>query len=223
MDVVCWYCLNKVKGGHNIHHQTCSSNIRCLASIRYNMHNQIPLFIRIKLHSTRKHHHAPFLYTCAPWFRNMMVSLRCSTIKARFSACSLYPLPSTISRLRVARLVLQPIGKRRFSSASTWLTSSFNSRLPWLLPWFTASMVEQRNSRIASSTCSSVAIGDSVSFASDSVIRTIASSWRTVMGIDDRVLASISAAWTCRRMETKWDDSFSAAAGLKRGAHRLAR
>jgi hypothetical protein len=35
-----------------------------------------------------------------------------------------------------------------------------------------------------------------------------------VMGIDDRALDSISARWTCLRMETKWDESFSAASGV---------
>jgi len=68
------------------------------------------------------------------------------------------------------------MGRRRFSSTSSRLTSSLSSRLPWLLPWFTASMVEQRNSRMASSTCSSVAMGERVSLARDSVIRTMASS-----------------------------------------------
>lgn len=74
---------------------------------------------------------------------------------------------------------------------------------------------------MASSTCASVATGDSVSLASDSVMRTMASSCRTVMGIDDRVLASSSDACTCLRICTKCDDSFSAASGLRRGAQRL--
>jgi len=52
-------------------------------------------------------------------------------------------------------------------------------------------------------------------------MRIMASSWRTVMGIDDRALASSSAAWTCLRMETKWEESFSAASGESLGAQRL--
>lgn len=52
-------------------------------------------------------------------------------------------------------------------------------------------------------------------------MRTMASSWRTVMGMDERVLASSSARWTCLRMETKCDESFSAASGERRGAQRL--
>lgn len=43
------------------------------------------------------------------------------------------------------------------------------------------------------------------------------------MGIEERALASISEAWTCRRMETKWEESFSAASVLSRGAQRLER
>ncbi|KAJ0135689.1 hypothetical protein HZ326_21298 [Fusarium oxysporum f. sp. albedinis] len=68
------------------------------------------------------------------------------------------------------------ISRRRLSSVSRRFTSLFNSRLPWLLPWLAASMVEHRNSRIASSTFASVATGERVSLARDSVIRTIASS-----------------------------------------------
>lgn len=52
-------------------------------------------------------------------------------------------------------------------------------------------------------------------------MRTMASSWRTVMGMEDRALASSSEAWTCLRMATKWDESFSAAASERRGAQRL--
>lgn len=74
---------------------------------------------------------------------------------------------------------------------------------------------------MASSTWASVAMGDKVSLARDSVMRTMASSWRTVMGIEDRELASNSVAWTCLRIETKCEESFSAAASLRRGAHRL--
>lgn len=43
------------------------------------------------------------------------------------------------------------------------------------------------------------------------------------MGMEERVLASISEACTCLRMETKCEESFSAAASLRRGAHRLSR
>lgn len=74
---------------------------------------------------------------------------------------------------------------------------------------------------MASSTCCSVAMGERVSFASASVIRTMASSCRTVMGMLERALASSSEAWTCFRIETKCEDSFSAASGERRGAQRL--
>jgi hypothetical protein len=57
--------------------------------------------------------------------------------------------------------------------------------------------------------------------ASASVMRMMASSWRTVMGIEERTLVSSSAAWTCLRMETKWEESFSAASGERWGAHLL--
>ncbi len=113
------------------------------------------------------------------------------------------------------------MGKRFFSSSSSLFTSSFNSLLPWPLPIFTASIVEAKKRRIASSTCCSVAIGESEILARDSVIRMIASSWRTVIGMEDRALASSSAAWTCLRIETKWEESFSAASGDNRGAQRL--
>jgi hypothetical protein len=66
-----------------------------------------------------------------------------------------------------------------------------------------------------------VAMGERESLARDSVMRIMASNWRTVMGIEERALASSSAAWTCLRMETKWEESFSAASGARRGAHRL--
>lgn len=49
----------------------------------------------------------------------------------------------------------------------------------------------------------------------------MASSWRTVMGIEERALAVTSEAWICRRMDTKWEESFSAAVGERRGAQRL--
>lgn len=64
-------------------------------------------------------------------------------------------------------------------------------------------------------------MGERESLASDSEIRMMASSWRTVMGIEDRALAEISAEWICRRMETKCEESFSAASAERRGAHRL--
>lgn len=41
------------------------------------------------------------------------------------------------------------------------------------------------------------------------------------MGMLDRALALISAECTCRRMETKWEESFSPASGERRGAQRL--
>ena len=52
-------------------------------------------------------------------------------------------------------------------------------------------------------------------------MRMMASSWRTVIGIEERVLAAASEAATRRRMETKWEESFSAAGGERRGAQRL--
>ncbi len=150
-----------------------------------------------------------------------MVSLLCNTNSARFNPASLYPFPSTNSLLSVAKLVLQPIGNLLLSSSSNFVTSSLSSLLPWFWPWFTASMVLAKKSRIASSTCSVVAIGDRESFASDSVMRTMASSWRTVMGMELRALRSTSFWWTCLRICTKCEDSFSAASGLRRGAQRL--
>lgn len=74
---------------------------------------------------------------------------------------------------------------------------------------------------MASSTCSSVAMGERDSLASDSVMRMMASSWRTVMGMLERVLAFASEAATRRRIETKCEESFSAAEGERRGAQRL--
>ncbi len=53
------------------------------------------------------------------------------------------------------------------------------------------------------------------------MIRMMASSCRTVMGIDERVFEESSAVWTCFLMETKCEESFSAASGERRGAHRL--
>ena len=81
--------------------------------------------------------------------------------------------------------------------------------------------MDAKNRRMASSTCASVAMGERESLASDSVIRMMASSCRTVMGMEDRALADSSALWTCRRIETKWEESFSAASADRRGAHRL--
>ena len=49
----------------------------------------------------------------------------------------------------------------------------------------------------------------------------MASSCRTVIGMLERVFASNSEACTCLRIETKCEDSFSAASGERRGAHRL--
>jgi hypothetical protein len=57
-------------------------------------------------------------------------------------------------------------------------------------------MVLARKRRMASSTCASVAMGERDSFASDSVMRVMASSWRTVIGIEERALAESSAEWT---------------------------
>ena len=64
-------------------------------------------------------------------------------------------------------------------------------------------------------------MGASDSLARDSVMRMMASSCRTVMGMLERAFAEISAEWTWRRMETKWEDSFSPASGERRGAQRL--
>lgn len=64
-------------------------------------------------------------------------------------------------------------------------------------------------------------MGDRESLARDSVMRMMASSWRTVMGMEERAEAASSAEWTCRRMETKWEESFSPASGERRGAQRL--
>ena len=74
---------------------------------------------------------------------------------------------------------------------------------------------------MASSTWCSVATGARESLARDSVMRIMASSWRTVMGMLERAFAAISDEWTCRRMETKWEESFSPASGERRGAQRL--
>jgi len=82
-------------------------------------------------------------------------------------------------------------------------------------------MVDARKRRIASSTWASEAMGESESLARDSEMRMMASSCRTVMGIEERALALSSALWTWRRMETKWEESFSAAEGERRGAQRL--
>jgi len=84
-------------------------------------------------------------------------------------------------------------------------------------------MVEARKRRMASSTWASVAMAERDSLARDSEMRMMASSWRTVMGMEERALAESSALWTWRRMETKWEESFSAAEGERRGAQRLGR
>ena len=60
-------------------------------------------------------------------------------------------------------------------------------------------------------------MGQRESLARDSVMRIMASSWRTVMGMEEREEEAISAEWTWRRMETKWDESFSPASGERRG------
>lgn len=52
-------------------------------------------------------------------------------------------------------------------------------------------------------------------------MRMIASSCRTVMGMEDLALLLRSDCATRLRMETKWLDSFSDAATERRGAHRL--
>ena len=52
-------------------------------------------------------------------------------------------------------------------------------------------------------------------------MRIMASSWRTVMGMEERVEVESSWVWSWRRMETKWEDSFSAAGGEREGAQRL--
>ena len=74
---------------------------------------------------------------------------------------------------------------------------------------------------MASLTWSSVAIGDNWSFARDSAMRIIASSWRTVRGMVERVPAEISAVWRVRRRETKCEERASAAGGVREGAQRL--
>ena len=74
---------------------------------------------------------------------------------------------------------------------------------------------------MASSTWDSRAMGERESLARDSVMRMMASSWRTVMGIEERAEAASSALWTWRRMETKCEESFSPASGERRGAQRL--
>jgi hypothetical protein len=52
-------------------------------------------------------------------------------------------------------------------------------------------------------------------------MRMMASSWRTVMGMEERTLAVFSDCATRLRIETKCEESFSAAAGERRGAQRL--
>ena len=68
-----------------------------------------------------------------------------------------------------------------------------------------------------------MAIGERESLARDSVMRMMASNCRTVIGMEERALAESSALRTWRRMETKCEDSFSAASGARRGAQRLRR
>lgn len=52
-------------------------------------------------------------------------------------------------------------------------------------------------------------------------MRIMASSCRTVMGMLERVWEESSEAWIWRRMDTKWEESFSAAEGERCGAQRL--
>jgi hypothetical protein len=60
-----------------------------------------------------------------------------------------------------------------------------------------------------------------VILARDSDIRMMASSCRTVMGMEERSSLSRSTCWTSFRRETKWEESISDASADKRGAHRL--
>jgi hypothetical protein len=60
-----------------------------------------------------------------------------------------------------------------------------------------------------------------VIFARDSDIRIMASSCRTVMGMEDLSSLSRSTCWTSLRRETKWEESISDASADRRGAHRL--
>ena len=64
-------------------------------------------------------------------------------------------------------------------------------------------------------------VGVRVIFARDSDIRMMASSCRTVMGMEERSSLSRSTCWTSLRRETKWEESISDASADKRGAHRL--
>ena len=57
--------------------------------------------------------------------------------------------------------------------------------------------------------------------AKDSDIRMMASSCRTVMGMEERSSLSRSTCWTSLRRETKCEESISDASADKRGAHRL--
>lgn len=54
-------------------------------------------------------------------------------------------------------------------------------------------------------------------------MRIMASSWRMVMGMEERVEEASSEEWICRRMVTKCEESFSPASGERRGAQRLGR
>jgi hypothetical protein len=109
-------------------------------------------------------------------------------------------------------------------------------------PLCTASIVENLNNRIASSTCSSVATGDNVIFANDSEIRIIASSCLQVMsmsdlvsvgqqttldtylmviGMDDLTWVSFSVCFTSFLIPTKWLLNLPAASAVNLGAHLL--
>ncbi len=83
--------------------------------------------------------------------------------------------------------------------------------------------MEARKRRIASSTWDSVAVAERESLARDSAMRVMASSWRMVMGMEERAEVEDSWAWIWRRRETKWEERASAAGGERRGAQRLFR
>lgn len=138
-------------------------------------------------------------YMVLPWFRNCSIPRLPRIMRARIIAASECPLrKKSVFSLRTE--TWDPIGSRRWISFSTsWTSFMISTRvmpsaavcmyqLAAIMyssaapnsdilppPLCTASMVENLNNRIASSTCSSVATGDSVIFAKDSEIRMIAS------------------------------------------------
>jgi len=127
------------------------------------------------------------------------------------------PRPSHISLLSLFRLSLPPLRPIQSTIAfSIFSTSSLDPP-----SCFSASSVLDEKRRTASSTSPSVTTGERRSLASDSEMRVMASSCRTVMGMGERVEEEDSAREICRRMVTKCEDSFSAAWGERRGAHRL--